>query len=207
MARHLVMAGDLLEKDPELAYRHARAAADRAGRVDVAREYAGLTSYFTDRFAEVVRELRTFQRLSGTKHHSALLADSLRALGQINEAVDLATSVKASEVEADEWFELVIVLAGARADQAQFDAALALLTRLRRGYQEPDQVSRLDEAQSRIEALADGRLVEDEVESLHIPKDGVIGWTVFEEETDQDQPVEPTGTDPTDSTASQPPND
>jgi len=181
------MAQDLLQDDPELAYLHARAAADRAGRVDIAREFAGLTSYFTDRFSEAVRELRTFQRLSGSQHHMALLVDSLRALGQNDEAIDLASSAKRSGMDGDEWFELVIVLAGARADQEQFDAALANLAQLRRSCSDPGQLARIDEAQSRIEALADGRLVDDEVPIVRIPSDHVVDWVELE---DEDEPNE-----------------
>lgn len=190
VARHLVMAQDLMQDEPELAYRHARAAADRAARVDIAREYAGLTSYYTGRYSEAARELRTFQRLSGTKHHLPLIADSLRALGQVGEAVDLAQSAKASDMDPDEWFELGLVLAGARADLGQFDAGLAQLARLRRSYLDPELVVRLDEAQSRIEALADGRLVEDEIQVAVPSSDGVVDWLEVEllEEVETEQP-------------------
>lgn len=186
VACHLVMAQDLLQDEPELAYQHARAAADRAGRVDIAREFAGLTCYFTGRFAEAVRELRTFQRLSGTKHHLPLLVDAMRAIGQGTEAIDLAAKAKPSELDPDEWFELGLVLAGARADQGQFEAALAQLARLRRSCSDPASLIRLDEAQTRIEALADGQLVEDEIAVLRLPADGVIDWLDLDPEADQD---------------------
>ena len=42
VARHLVMAGQLIDLDPEAAYQHAQAAVSRAGRVDVVREAAAL---------------------------------------------------------------------------------------------------------------------------------------------------------------------
>ena len=45
VARHLVMAGRLLDEDPEAAYLHATAAAQRAGRVGAVREAAGLAAY------------------------------------------------------------------------------------------------------------------------------------------------------------------
>jgi len=190
VACHLVMAQDLLQDEPELAYRHARAAADRAARVDIAREFAGLTSYFTGRFAEATRELRTFQRLSGTKHHLPLVVDAMRAIGQGTEAIDLAVKAKPSELDPDEWFELGLVLAGARADQGQFEAALAQLARLRRACTDPALMTRLDEAQTRIEALADGQLVEDEVTVLYLPNDGVIDWLDLDPEADQPEPAD-----------------
>ena len=43
VARHLVMAGRLLDDDPETAYLHAQVAAQRAGRVDIVREAAAIT--------------------------------------------------------------------------------------------------------------------------------------------------------------------
>jgi tetratricopeptide (TPR) repeat protein len=132
VGRHLVMVLGTLEDDPELAYRHARAAADRAARVDLVREYAGLTSYFTGRYAEAIRELRTYQRLSASPHHVEIIADSLRGVGKPLEAVDLATSADTSKLDPDERVELGIVLAGARADLGDFDAALAVLSALER---------------------------------------------------------------------------
>ncbi len=45
VARHLVMAGKLVDEDPELALLHARAARQRAGRIAVVREAAGITAY------------------------------------------------------------------------------------------------------------------------------------------------------------------
>jgi phospholipid/cholesterol/gamma-HCH transport system ATP-binding protein len=59
VGRHLVMAGRLIDEDPELAYEHAQAAVRHGGRVDVVREAAGLAAYRTGRFAEALRELRT----------------------------------------------------------------------------------------------------------------------------------------------------
>ena len=38
VARHLVMAGRLVDVDPEVAYEHAREAMRSAGRVDIVRE-------------------------------------------------------------------------------------------------------------------------------------------------------------------------
>src|SRR3990170_127804 len=57
VSRHLVMAGRLLDEDPETAYTHAVAARDRAGRVAAVREAAGLAAYHTGRYAEALAEL------------------------------------------------------------------------------------------------------------------------------------------------------
>jgi hypothetical protein len=150
------MVFEYLEDVPELAYKHARAAADRAGRVAVVREYAGLTSYYTGRYGEAVRELRTYQRLAGDKHHAAILADALRGIGKPADAVELAAASPAEQLDQDEAFELAIVVAGARGDMGQFGVARAGLERLSRGRLEEDQSERVAQALERIDALAAG---------------------------------------------------
>ncbi|MDD9205146.1 hypothetical protein PU560_01535, partial [Georgenia sp. 10Sc9-8] len=82
VARHLVMAGRLLDEEPETAYEHAHAAMRRAGRVDIVREAVALTAYATARYAEALRELRTVRRLSGIDAHRAVEADCERGLGR-----------------------------------------------------------------------------------------------------------------------------
>ncbi|MDR1186580.1 MAG: hypothetical protein LBK95_03860 [Bifidobacteriaceae bacterium] len=156
VGRHLAMVFEYLEDVPELAYKHARAAADRAGRVAVAREYAGLTSYYTERYAEAVRELRTYQRISGEWHHAAILADSLRGIGKPADAVELAGSTPRGALDLDEAVELAIVAAGARADMGEFGAAKVGLDRLARARLDEDQRARVDQALDRIEALGSG---------------------------------------------------
>ena len=65
VARHLVMAGQLIDLDPEAAYQHAQAAVSRAGRVDVVREAAALTAYASGRYEEALREVRAVRRMRG----------------------------------------------------------------------------------------------------------------------------------------------
>lgn len=156
VGRHLAMVFEYLEDVPELAYKHARAAADRAGRVAVTREYAGLTSYYTQRYGEAVRELRTYQRLSGLKHHTEILADALRGIGKPAEAVELARTASAKDLDPDEAFELAIVAAGARADMGEFGAAKVSLDRLCRNDLDENQKARVAQAAERIDALDRG---------------------------------------------------
>ncbi len=127
VARHLVMAGRLIDEDPELAYAHAQAAVRRAGRVDVVREAAGLTAYRTGRFAESLRELRTVRRLNGSSEHLAVMADCERGLGRPERALALAQEDGAGELSPAGAVELALVVAGARLDLAQPEAALAVL--------------------------------------------------------------------------------
>lgn len=152
VARHLVMAGRLIDDDPELAYRHAQVALARGGRVDVVREAAALTAYATGRYAEALREFRTVTRLSGSHEHLALVADCERGLGRPEKALEIAQSADAKGLDPMSRAELDLVVAGARADLQQFDAALLALDRIK--AVDADQAKRVDEARSVIRVAA-----------------------------------------------------
>jgi hypothetical protein len=130
VGRHLVMAGRLIDEDPELAYEHAQAAVRHGGRVDVVREAAGLAAYRTGRFAEALRELRTVRRLNGSSEHLAVMADCERGLGRPERAVALAASPEAEGLDTETRVELAIVVSGARLDMGDPDAAIAVLAGL-----------------------------------------------------------------------------
>jgi hypothetical protein len=124
VAKHLVMAGRLIEEDPALAHRHALAAARRAGRVAVVRETLAITAYATGDFALALRELRTHRRLSGSNDQLPLMVDSERGVGRPDRALELGRSVPRSELPVPIQVELAIAMSGARLDQG--DAAAAL---------------------------------------------------------------------------------
>lgn len=128
VARHLVMAGRLLDTDPELAYAHAQAAVRRAGRVDVVREAAGITAYYTGRYADALRELRTVRRLNGSHEHLPLMADCERGLGRPERALAVAEEEGARSLSDEGKIELAIVVSGARLDLGDPEAALAALS-------------------------------------------------------------------------------
>ncbi len=127
VARHLVMAGRLLDEDAEAAYAHAQEAVRRAGRVDVVREAAGITAYQVGRYAEALRELRTARRLNGSDEHVPLMADCERGLGRPERALALAQEY-AGALGAEAQVEMAIVASGARLDLGDPDAALAELS-------------------------------------------------------------------------------
>ncbi|MDT0166156.1 hypothetical protein Q9R32_11400 [Actinotalea sp. AC32] len=127
VARHLVMAGRLLETDPEAAYAHAQAAVRRAGRVDVVREAAALTAYHSGRYAEALRELRTVRRLNGSDEHLPLMADCERGLGRPERAIAMASEDTVRALPVELQVELAIVVSGARLDLADPEAAVAVL--------------------------------------------------------------------------------
>lgn len=123
VAQHLVMAGSLIDSEPELAYEHAQAAMRRASRVDVVREAVALTAYALGRYGEALRELRTVRRLSGLDVHRAIEADCERGLGRPERALAVAGEAPARMSAADR-VELAIVTSGARLDLDQPQAAL-----------------------------------------------------------------------------------
>ena len=127
VARHMVMAGKLVDDDPELALQHARAARQRAGRIAVVRETAGLTAYHAGEWAEALSELRAARRMAGGPGHLAVMADCERGLGRPERAIELGRSDEARQLTGDEASELRIVVAGARMDLMQFDQAVVTL--------------------------------------------------------------------------------
>lgn len=127
VAKHLVMAGRLIDEEPELAFQHALAASRRGGRLAAVREAVGLTAYAAGRYDEALRELRTFRRISGSHVHLPLMADSERGLGRPDRALELAHSDDAAHLDPAGRVELAIVAAGARGDQGQWQAAEAEL--------------------------------------------------------------------------------
>ncbi|MGB7238203.1 MAG: hypothetical protein WBD41_19785, partial [Rhodococcus sp. (in: high G+C Gram-positive bacteria)] len=127
VARHLVMAGRLVDDDPQLALQHARAARQRAGRIAVVRETAGITAYHAGEWAEALSELRAARRMAGGPGHLAVMADCERGLGRPERAIELGRSDEARALTGEEASELRIVVAGARMDLSEFDQAVVTL--------------------------------------------------------------------------------
>jgi hypothetical protein len=127
VARHLAMVGLLINDDPELAHKHAIAAADRAGRIGVVRETLGVTAYTVGDFALALRELQAFRRISGSNDQLPLMVDSERGMGRPDKALELGRSVPREKLSADVRANLAIAMSGARLDKGQNDLALAEL--------------------------------------------------------------------------------
>ena len=129
VARHLVAAGDLLDTNPERALAHARAARGRAARVAVVREAVGIAAYRAGEWAEALSELRAARRMSGDPRGLPVMADCERALGRPQQAIRLLRDRDVGKLDAETYAELLIVVAGARRDLGQLDAALAVLAK------------------------------------------------------------------------------
>ncbi len=127
VAKHLVMAGRLLDEDPETAYQHAVAARDRAGRIGAVREAAGIAAYLTGRYAEALAELRAARRISGDQSMWPVMADCERGLGRPEKALAMASAPEVTQLDASGRAEMLIVASGARRDLGQPEAAALLL--------------------------------------------------------------------------------
>ncbi|MGI5131500.1 hypothetical protein ACQEVB_32165 [Pseudonocardia sp. CA-107938] len=127
VARHLVAAGQALEDDPQLALQHARYARQRASRIAIVREAAGIAAYHAGEWAEALSDLRAARRMGGGPGHLAVMADIERALGRPERAVEIARGPEVKELDPAEAIELTIVLAGARRDLGELDAAVVTL--------------------------------------------------------------------------------
>ncbi len=124
---HLFMAGVLAEEDPSLAWRHARAARSKGGRIAVVRETVGLVAYHAGEWAEAISELRAARRMTGGPGQLPVMADCERALGHPEKAIEMSRSSEAADLDPSSAAELRIVVAGARADLGQLAAAIAHL--------------------------------------------------------------------------------
>ena len=125
VGRYLVAAE--LAGDPEQAYRYAQAARRIAARIGVVREVNGITAYQTGRWAEALAELRAARRLTGRDEYLPLMADSERALGRLDAALELVHSDDARRLPRAAQIELRIVESGIRRDQGLADAAVLVL--------------------------------------------------------------------------------
>ncbi len=127
VAKHLVMAGRLLDIDPPLAFEHALAASRRGGRLGCVREAVGLTAYGAGEFAEALREFRTYRRITGDNTHLPEMVDSERALGRHDKGLELAAEVDHGSLDRAVRVELVMVLSGIHRDLGDAGAALSVL--------------------------------------------------------------------------------
>jgi tetratricopeptide (TPR) repeat protein len=127
VARHLVMAGRLMDEAPDQALRHARAATAMAGRVGAVREANGLVAYVAGEWAEALAELRAARRITGEPDHLAVMADCERALGRPDRALAVAEDKDVARLDPAARIELLIVCSGARRDRGQLEAAAHML--------------------------------------------------------------------------------
>jgi len=128
VAAHLVVAGQLVDDDPELAYSHAEAARRRAARLPIVREAAAETAYAAGHYDVALSEFRALRRMTGTDDYLPVMADCERALGRPRNALKLAREAEHLTLDRGLRVEMTIVEAGARADLGQEPEALRILS-------------------------------------------------------------------------------
>ena len=124
-------AGTALEEgETPRAVELLREAKRRASRSAVIREALGIALYLDGSYREAGRELAAYRRMSGRQDQNHLLADCARANGNLDRAEALVDEMISAEVAPDRVVEGLLVIAGARADGDDLDAALAVLHRV-----------------------------------------------------------------------------
>ena len=94
------------------------------------REFLGLAYYHQGRWQEAARELSTFRRISGSTEQNPVLADSYRAMGKPEKALEYVDEIERGTVPDAVYYEGAIVGAGALADSDKLDDAIARLEAL-----------------------------------------------------------------------------
>ena len=129
VAKQLVAAGLLVDEDPLQALVHARAARSIAARIAAVREAVGVAAYHAQEWTEALAELRAARRISGDPRWIAVMADCERALGRPERALKALDDPDFPRLEPAARLEVLIVVAGARRDLGQGDAALQVLAK------------------------------------------------------------------------------
>ncbi len=124
---HLLMAGQLVDTDPQLAFAHAEAARRRASRLPIVREASAETAYAAGEYQHALSEYRALRRMTGGDDYLPVMADCERALGRLQEALALTREAAAADLDADGRAEALMVEAGVREDMGQPLEGLRLL--------------------------------------------------------------------------------
>lgn len=127
VAGHLVLAGQLIDTDPEVAYGHAEAARRRAARLPIVREAAAETAYAAGHYDVALSEFRALRRMTGMPDFLPVMADCERALGRPQAAIKLAKESRRLGLDTALQIEMIMVEAGARADLGQAAEGLRVL--------------------------------------------------------------------------------
>lgn len=96
-------------------------------RTGIVREAAGETAYACGRWAEALAEFRAAKRMTGRGIYAPMMADCERALRRPEKAIEYDKPDVRANLDEVGNVELSIVVAGARRDMRQYEAALQLL--------------------------------------------------------------------------------
>ncbi|MGW1886410.1 hypothetical protein [Streptomyces sp. NPDC001970] len=127
VAKNLVMVARLIDEDPEGAYGYSRVALRLASRVAAVREAAGFAAYATQRYSEALAEFRAARRMTGSVDLWPVMADCERGLGRPERALAMAGESEVQKLDKAGQVEMRLVVAGARRDMDQLEAAIVTL--------------------------------------------------------------------------------
>lgn len=127
VARHLVMAGSLIDDEPEQARLHTAAAHRLAARLPAVREACAITAYACEDYADALKEFRAVRRMTGRDEWLAYIADCERALGRGDRALEITKEALETMKDPVVRVELLLVSAGVRSDRGQHEAAVLTL--------------------------------------------------------------------------------
>ncbi|HEX8100015.1 MAG TPA: tetratricopeptide repeat protein [Actinomycetota bacterium] len=105
----------------------AERAKDMSPRSGAVRELLGIALYRSERFREALRELQAYRRMTGRVDQNHLIADSQRALGASEKAIEPAREAVRASIDDEARAEAAVVGAAALADLERFDEALAMI--------------------------------------------------------------------------------
>ncbi len=125
VAKHLIVAGRLLDVDPAAALAHAQAARTKAPRFSVVREAVAEAAYQSQDWHAALMELRAARRVSGNDSYLPMIIDCERALGRVEKAWQLLAQSREHKLGVALRAELAILAAGMHRETGDLDAALA----------------------------------------------------------------------------------
>jgi len=133
-ARHLVAIEQALEdEDYSTARAHSDYVRKHAGRVAAVREACAIVHYASGDFSQALSDFRAVSRMRGGNSYLPIMADCERGLGRPQRAVDLLRAFEGPKPRGGQGSDVstrvegLIVLAGARSDIGQADAAVLTL--------------------------------------------------------------------------------
>jgi tetratricopeptide (TPR) repeat protein len=119
------------------ALEHLGLAKRHAPRSPSIRELAGLVHYRLGHWREAARELAAYRRLSGKSDQDPVYADALRAVGNVDRALQVLRDLDPAEVTEEVYVEGLVVLGGLLRDAQRAEEAVDAL---RRGPLQPREV-------------------------------------------------------------------
>ena len=129
---HILAAYTLEERDPELAFEHAKWVAHQASRIDFARETLAFVAYRQGDYKLALREFRTAFRMNGFLDYLPFIADCERGMGEPKKAIETAMSDDAKYLRGESKAEMFLVYAGALGDLELWNKAIEIVHTLGR---------------------------------------------------------------------------